>query len=207
MKFALFLEEPSAMTFNPRQFNPMVVTDTCSIWNILSAQKLYKASFGTSLLFLTTPMVIFECLKKPRKSTSPENEELIRRLQDARKQGKFSMQQCELSELLEIAKTAPLQLNSGELSCLAMASKIKSIAFMTDEKRARRFAETRLGLYVETTAKLYGWLHYHRHLTDADHQELIAEHERYEKRPLTVHLNKAYITAHECRLKDREMKQ
>jgi hypothetical protein len=71
---------------------------------------------------------------------------------------------------------------------------------MTDEKLARRFAEQTLNLRVETTPKLYGWLHYQRKLNDSDHGDIIQEHETFERRPLTVFLNSAYETALQYRV-------
>ena len=73
---------------------------------------------------------------------------------------------------------------------------------MTDEKLARRYSEGSLGLKVESTPRLYGYLHYHRHLTDEDHSSVLAEHERYERRPLTKFFNEAYSEALRCRLAD-----
>lgn len=55
---------------------------------------------------------------------------------------------------------------------------------MTDEKLARKYAKNSLGLQVETTPRLYGFLQYHMHLSGADHDEVIIEHERFERRPL-----------------------
>lgn len=71
---------------------------------------------------------------------------------------------------------------------------------MTDEKLARRYAQDTLGLPVETTPRLYGYLHYHMHLGGADHEEVIREHERFERRPLTRFLNQTFDDAMRCRL-------
>lgn len=71
---------------------------------------------------------------------------------------------------------------------------------MTDEKKARKFASRQLGLAVETTPKLYAWLHYHLHLGDGDHEDVIREHETYEDRPLTSFFREAYGEAMRCRL-------
>lgn len=71
---------------------------------------------------------------------------------------------------------------------------------MTDEKKARKFASKQLGLAVETTPKLYAWLHYHLHLGDGDHEDVILEHEIYEDRPLTSFFREAYGEAMRCRL-------
>jgi len=122
------------------------------------------------------------------------------RFEKARKAGYFPIQECELDDLAELARQAPGKLGSGEMSCIAMAYRIRSIAFMTDEKAARKFAENKLSLAVETTPKLYAWLHYNQLLSDGDHSDVISEHENYEKRPLTPHFNDAYQEALRCRL-------
>ena len=66
---------------------------------------------------------------------------------------------------------------------------------MTDEKAARKFAEEKLQIKVETTPKLYGWLHYKNKLSDSDHSSIIKEHESFESRPLTKFLIDAYEAA------------
>lgn len=91
------------------------------------------------------------------------------------------------------------------MSCIAMAYHIRSIAFMTDDQKARRFASERLSLIVETTPKLYGWLHYKFYLSDSDHQAIIDEHEIYEKGPLTSYFKKAFDEALRCRVMSLKM--
>lgn len=71
---------------------------------------------------------------------------------------------------------------------------------MTDERQARHFAENKLALRVETTPCLYGWLHFQRHLVDGDHMEILAEHARLERRPLTRFFETAYHSALQYRL-------
>ena len=145
-------------------------------------------------------MVLYECLRKPRKVVTPEATELIGRLRKARENGLFPVQESDLNDLLQVSRSAPVKLSSGELSCIAIAYKITTMAFMSDDRRACRYAEDVLRLIVETTPKLYAWLHYYRHLTDGDHGEVIAEHERYERRPLTSFFNEAYEAALQHRL-------
>jgi len=131
---------------------------------------------------------------------SPEKSELIARFVKARADGAFPMQECELEDLAELARNAPSGLGSGEMSCIATAYRIRSIAFMTDEKKARKFAEKNLSLKVETTPKLYAWLHYKLYLSDSDHQDVIDEHEIYEKMPLTKFFEVAFNEALRCRI-------
>lgn len=122
------------------------------------------------------------------------------RLRNERAAGRFPVQECSLDDLLAISSKAPGRLSSGELSCIATAYRIRSIAVMTDEKLARNYARDRLGLQVETTPRLYGYLHYHLHLGGADHDEVIKEHERFERRPLTPFFNQTFHEAMRCRL-------
>ena len=191
------------MTLDPTQFSMMAVSDTCSVWNVLSSRRLYQATIGTKIHFCITPMVLYECMYKPRSRMTPEKGELIKRLENARADGVFPIQECDLEDLAVIARITPRGLGSGEVSCIATAYRIRSIAFMTDEKMARKFASEKLGLHVETTPKLYAYLHYGGYLSDGDHEEIIREHEIYEHRPLTVFFRKAFDEAMRCRLMQR----
>ncbi|KJR98751.1 MAG: hypothetical protein VR65_19800 [Desulfobulbaceae bacterium BRH_c16a] len=189
------------MTLDPTSFSPASVVDTCSVWNVLSSRKLYHAAFSTGLSFCITPMVLYECLHKPRSTETPQQKKLKNRLLKALDQQKFPVQKCELEDLVAVIQQAPSKLGSGELSCIAAAYRIRSIAFMTDEKKARKFATNQLGLPIETTPKLYAWLHFYRHLADGDHGDVIREHENFESRcPLTKFFTQAYEEAQRCRL-------
>lgn len=188
------------MALDPRKFHRMLVTDTCSVWNILSSRKLFRSACSARLNFCITPMVLYECLHKPRKNVTREQMELINRFKAARNGNVFATQACELDDLLVVSREAPVGLGSGELSCIATAYKLTTIGVMTDERQARLYAEQSLRLIVETTPKLYAWLHYNRHLSDGDHGEIITEHEMYERRPLTKFLNEAYEAALQHRL-------
>ncbi len=125
---------------------------------------------------------------------------MMQRLERAMKSGGFPIEPCSLDDLVDISRLAPKGLGSGELSCIAVAYRVRSIAFMTDEKQAKHVALTKFGLNVETTPKLYAWLHYWQHLGDGDHDEVIQEHEMYERRPLTQFFREAYEEALRCRL-------
>lgn len=188
------------MAIDPTKFSMMAVSDTCAVWNMLSSRKLFQAAKDAKVHFCITQMVLFECIFKPRTIITPEKQELITRFKKAQRDGYFPIQGCELDDLVELARQAPNGLGSGEMSCIAMAYRIRSIAFMTDEWKARKFAENQLSLMVETTPKLYAWLHYKQHLSDGDHAEIINEHENYEKMPLTRFFHEAYEEALRCRL-------
>lgn len=191
------------MSFDPSRFSLMVITDTCAVWNTLSSRLLFSAALSARVHFCITPMVAYECLQNPRSNPTSESNELMHRLREAQRNGHFPIQPCELDDLLEVSRTAPKGLGSGELSCIAVAYKVRTLAFMTDEKKARKFAQDGLKLGVETTSRLYGFLHFYMHLSDADHKSVVAEHERFEKRPLTEFLNEAYGEGIRCRLAER----
>lgn len=188
------------MALDPRKFHSMLVTDTCSVWNMLSSRKLFRSACSAHLHFCITPMVLYECLYKPRKTVTAEQKELINRFNAARKENVFVTQACELDDLLVVSHRAPIGLGSGELSCIATAYKLTTLGVMTDERQARLYAEQSLRLIVETTPKLYAWLHYNLSLSDGDHEEVIAEHEKYERRPLSKFFNEAYEAALQYRL-------
>ncbi|MBX3650384.1 MAG: hypothetical protein KF771_03280 [Burkholderiales bacterium] len=170
---------------------------------MLSSRKLYQAAMDAKLHFCVTGMVLYECLQKPRSYESPERTEMMRRLERARRDGGFPTQPCSLDDLADISRLAPKGLGSGELSCIAVAYRVRSIAFMTDEKQARHVASTKFALNVETTPKLYAWLHYRQHLGGGDHEDVIREHEMYEVRPLTRFFKEAFQEAMRCRLMNR----
>jgi hypothetical protein len=193
----------SSMALDPTHFSPVSVADTCSVWNMLSSRKLYQATIDAKLHFCVTGMVLYECLQKPRSFTSPERTEMMRRLEHARRCGWFPTEPCSLDDLADMSRQAPRGLGSGELSSIAVAYRVRSIAFMTDEKQARHVASTKFDLKVETTPKLYAWLHYRQHLGGGDHEDVIREHEMYESRPLTQFFREAYDEAMRCRLMNR----
>ncbi|CUJ97066.1 Uncharacterised protein [Achromobacter xylosoxidans] len=188
------------MSFDPARFSVVSVVDTCAVWNMLSSLRLNEAAIHAKLHFCITPVVLYECLHKPRPNITPEQRELMGRLVSNRDKGRFPVQECSLDDLLTVSEGAPGKLGSGELSCIAAAYRIRNIAVMTDEKLARRYAQSNLGLSVETTPRLYGYLHYHQHLGGADHDEVIKEHERFEKRPLTQFFKQTFDEAMRCRL-------
>ena len=190
------------MTLDPRHFSPMLVADTCSVWNMLSARKLYQAAKTANLTFLITSVVWFECAVKRRNSLSEEKQELFSRLKKAKDDGGFAIESCSLEDLYEVSKIAPRGLGDGEISCIALVRGLSSLAFMTDERKARKFAESRLGQRVETTPRMYGWLCFHNYLGEFDHDAIISEHERFESRPLTKYFEIAKESALIYRLRE-----
>lgn len=187
------------MSFDPAHFALASVVDTCAVWNMLSSRRLNQAAVDSKLHFYITPVVLYECLQKPRSNITAEQQQLMTRLRNERTAGRFPLQECSLKDLLEVSAKAPGRLGSGELSCIATAYGIRSISVMTDEILARKYAQGTLGLSVGTTPRLYGYLHFHLHLGDTDHDHVIAEHERFERRPLTEFFNRTFSDAIRCR--------
>ena len=188
------------MSFDPARFSVVSLVDTCAVWNMLSSLRLTEAAVQAKLHFCITRAVLYECLHKARANITPVQQELMGRLVSNRAKGRFPVQECSLDDLLAISEKAPGNLGSGELSCIAAAYRIRNIAVMTDDWLARKYAKDNLGLSVETTPRLYGYLHYHQHLGGADHDEVIKEHERFERRPLTRFFNRTFREAMHCRL-------
>lgn len=189
------------MNFDPASFANVLVVDTCSVWHVLTSRLLFEAAVTTKKKFSITSMVLFECMHKPPGSLPPEEAELRRRFISARSRGVFSERACTLSDLIKISDRAPKKLGYGELSCMAVLASSPGEAMMTDDKAARRYASEVLGYSIETTPRLYAHLHFRRLLTDSDHLSVKAEHEIYEKRPLSEFLDAAYEHACMCRLR------
>lgn len=166
-------------------------------------KKIFFAALSARATFFVTETVHYECIKKPRKNISKEQTELIDRYRNAIKSGQFQVKSFDIEDLIEIGTGAPASLSAGELSCIAVAKKIESTSFMTDEKKANDYAK-RIGIITETTPKLYAWLQYKGLLSDGDHNAVISEHEKYERRPLTTFFNEAYQEAMRARMMDNK---
>jgi hypothetical protein len=191
------------MRIDPSQFHIVNITDTCSIWNVLSSRVLYNAAITANCVFSCTSYVLYECLHKPRKTARQEDEELKRRLQA--EVGKRHFPEFPLAiEDLQDPRVMDLRgrLGRGELSVIAFALRTGQ-ALMTDDGKARKLAERLVPLdKVQTTPKLFGWLLFTNHLSDADKDVIVDEHQRLRpQRPLTPHLDEMYRWALECRLK------
>ncbi len=188
------------MAIDPSQFHLFNVADTCSLWNILSSQRLYRAAGRARCSFCCTVFVLYECLHKKRKRISPEDEELKSRLQseyDSQKIIACSLDVADLQdvEILENRR----RLSKGELSSIAFAKKTQQ-AFLTDDQKARRLAESVLASRMtQTTPHLFGWLFFTHTLADSDKDAIIREHERL-KRPLGKYFEEMYLEALRCRL-------
>jgi len=192
---------------DPSQFYLYNVVDTCSIWNILSSKTLYEASIsaGAKCSFCCTDFVYYECMTKPRKSITPEELELQRRLLAAiEHREQFKNHHLDIEDLQEVEVLRKRKnLGKGELTSIIFAKKTRQ-AFMTDEKDARKLAEQIItDGKVQTTPHLLGWLFYKNILIDSDKEIIIKEHAKFRKEKrgnLSEFFNIMYRRAYEYQL-------
>jgi len=144
--------------------------------------------------------VQYECLDKPRKTYRQEDVELQARLKREQAHGQFSVYHIDIDDLLDVeVLQSRMNLGKGELSSIAFARRTNQ-GFLTDDKKARRLAETSLPPdTVQTTPLLLGWMLYNQVITDADKDRVIEEHNRF-GRPLAEYFETMYLRALELRL-------
>lgn len=152
------------------------VTDTCSVWNILSSKILYSAACSAKVVFCCTRFVYYECLHKPRKRVTPEDTELQNRLRQEIKKGGFKTYDLSIEDLqdLEVLENRK-KLGKGELSSIVFAKKTGQ-AFLTDDYKggARRLAQMVIDTkMVQTTPQIFGWLYFTNQLGDSDKDKII----------------------------------
>lgn len=151
------------------------VIDSCSIWNILLSPTIYQASIVAGCYYSFTTYVKYECLIKKRIVSRNHTE--VDKLQKEIDNNRFvscdiTIEDLQEMEILESRK----RLGKGELSSIVFAKKAR-LAFMTDDKKARKLGNDVLGKeYVQTTPHLVGYCFYKRHLLDGDYANLITEH-------------------------------
>lgn len=188
------------MSIDPSSFYLYNVTDTCAVWNVLSSQTLYSGARRAGVVFICTRFVVYECLYKPRTSPNQWDVELQNRFQRAQDDSSFKSYPLEIADLQTISLLENRKrLGKGELSALAFALKT-SQAFLTDDQKARKFASEILSdSRTQTTPQLVGWLFFCNHLSDADKDALLREHQGM-GRPLTEYFEQMYREACRCRL-------
>ena len=178
------------------------ITDTCAIWNVLSSRRLFRVALSAGVVFACTRVVIYECLHKRRKTVTEVDRELQARLRTAQAASDVSVYPVELDDLQAIALLENRKrLGKGELSTIAFAIKTRQVV-LTDDQKARKLAMIVMSTAAQTTPHLFGWLFFGNRLTDSDKDEVISEHKMM-NRPLTNHLEIAYIEACRCRLMSR----
>jgi len=170
------------------------------VWNILSSALLHRTCAKLGVEFALTGFVLYECLHKPRKRRSENEERLKERLRAAREQGAFKSYHLTVEDLQEVARLETRKrVSKGELSAIAFARRI-GLAFQTDDMGARKLAESLLPSdRVQTTPHLLGWLFFSGHLVDGELRGIVDEHQSFE-RPLGPYFEEAYFEAMRCRL-------
>ena len=187
------------MVIDPSKFHLVNVADTCSVWNVLSSARLHGAAKEARCDFCITSFVHYECLIKPRKSPTPSETELMRRLAQEQARGRFVAHSCDIGDLQAIRiLESRKRLGMGELSSIAFAMKIGQ-AVLTDDMKARKLAENSGYVLTQTTPHLFSWLIFKGRLGDSDKPTIITQHQAM-GRPLAPHFEAAYEMALQCRL-------
>lgn len=182
------------------------VIDSCSVWNILLSPTIYQASIDAGCYYSVTNYVKYECLVK-RRDIQRDNL-AINKLEREISLKRFTT--CDISiedlqemEILENRK----RLGKGELSSIVFARKAR-LAFMTDDKKARKLGNDVLGKeYVQTTPHLVGFCFYKRYLLDGDFPKLIEEHNATSKGSwgdLSIYFAEVYEASHRIRLMEKK---
>ncbi|PQP83255.1 hypothetical protein C0Q44_00540 [Paenibacillus sp. PCH8] len=182
-------------------FQKIYITDTCSVWNILSSDCLYQASLNANFTFWITPFILYECLTKERKTVTPEDSRLKKKLIDERNNGNFknipavSIEDLQKLNVVENRK----RLSKGELTAVAVANQFSELGFITDDKGARTMAEKVLGEgRVKTTPLLLGNLFFHEYLNGSDIDIIMRQHQENvhsKKGNLSQYFGSAYSSA------------
>ena len=129
------------MVIDPSKFHLVNVADTCAVWNLLSSKLLLGVAKSAGCDFCITSFVRYECLVKPRKSISPNEQALMDHLRSEQTRGAFQHHSCDISDLQAIKVLEERKrLGKGELSSIAFAMKIHQ-AVLTDDKKARKLSE------------------------------------------------------------------
>jgi hypothetical protein len=186
------------MPIDPRTFHRVNMIDTCTLWNVLSSNKLYQGALSTGCVFSCTGFVIYQCLHKPRLKADQCDTELQRRLMNERVNGSFKSYPLALEDLQEVEILEKRnRLGKGELSSIAYAKRTGQ-AFLTDDQQARKLALEIIPGRVQTTPHLFGWLVWEGILNDSDKTVVIAEHEQLQL-PLCKHFEEVYLTVKQYR--------
>lgn len=183
------------------------VIDTCAIGHLLSSLTLYRLAVGIGCDFVMPGFVEYEALYKPR-TMNREQEEMLTRLREERKRGRFTTYNTSIEDLQEIGRLEESRrLGKGELSAIALAKKI-NIAVTTDDKKAFRLAlqEMTSAEQVQTIPQLVGWLVYTDKLSDGDVTVIIAEHQAMGESH-HHHFNELYLEGMRLRLSENVAKK
>ena len=187
------------MAIDPSKFHLINVTDTCSVWNILSSNRLYSAAKLAGCDFCVTSFVQYECLIKRRNSPSTNEITLMDKLKAEQAKGAFKAHSSSIDDLQAIASLEKRKrLGKGELSAIAFAMKIRQ-GLLTDDRKAFQLAIEMGHIHSQTTPHLFSWLIFKNILGDGDKSTVLHEHLAL-GRQLGPHLQRAYEMALFCRL-------
>jgi hypothetical protein len=176
-----------------------VLTDSCSVQNVLSSATLLAACTRGLFSFAVTKYCLYECLDKPRKTATDGDLAIRQRLREARIQGSFREHDLSVEDLQEAALLRlRKRVGAGELSTIALAKRF-GIGVQTDDDRAEKLAAEVLGNErVQTTPHVLGWMFFHGLLADYQLDVVLAEH-RGVGRNLSERFKEAHLEA--CRVR------
>jgi hypothetical protein len=160
-----------------RSFPIASVIDSCAVANVLCSAHLVRGAARQGRHFVVSGVVRYECIVKPRSVLKCADRRVMEALRRELELGKnFSQISLTVDDLREVARlTTVKRLGRGELASMVLARKLRQ-GFMTDDGRARRFAERQFaGLSIRTTSHLAGWLIYVGELVDADIPDIIRD--------------------------------
>lgn len=166
------------MRIDIRSFKQLNIIDTCSVWNLLSSDKLYNMATIVGCYFSCTRYVIYECLYKSRtvhKETDDKLRNKFSKQVDKFSSPSYSIGIDDLQSIMNLEQRKAL--SKGELSSIVFAQKTRQ-AFLTDDQKARKLSEFYIGAKnTQTIPHLFGWLSYTGKILDSDKIEIIREHE------------------------------
>lgn len=165
------------MVIDIQIFNKLNVTDSCSVYNILSSNLLFITALREKCVFSITKYVEYECLYKERSKMTEADQYLQKRLQHELDKKNFNSYTLTIDDLHEVSKLEDIKkLGKGELSSIAFAKRTNQ-AIITDDQNARKLSHKILGLAnTQTTSHLLGWLLFHRYLTEFDLPAVVSQH-------------------------------
>jgi predicted nucleic acid-binding protein len=192
------------MELDPKAFAKSNFTDTCSIWNLLSSKTLLSIARQVGCDFLLTEYVVYECLVKPRSSEGAQEAALKSSLVAERTAGRFSTYRLSVEDLQDLSRLHQIRrLGRGELTSIVLAEKFR-IAFLTDDKAARKLGNTVLGSdRTQTVPHLVAWLTYEGHILDGEKAAIVQEHAQM-GRPLAKHIENGHLMGLQARLDRRQ---
>jgi hypothetical protein len=183
------------MTIDVSAFHKSNVIDSCSLWNVLSSELLYRTALAAACSFCCTSFVEYECLHKRRAEESEPDNAIKRRFVAERDAGMVPVHSLEIADLQDVAVLRNRRrLSMGELSSIVFAYKTNQ-AVLTDDQKARKLANTILPrARVQTTPHLVGWLCFTGSLGGEHLQTVLTDHQKH-NRPLSSYFEAAFCFA------------